>query len=70
MYNVHTIFIGYNTVMPKLGGQRATGPPNIWQISWPYSNRGGQIIPTYYYWPPQSLSPSGTTAVVILNDLK
>ena len=36
-------------------------PPNIWKISKPYSNRGGQIIPTYYYWHPQCFSPSGIT---------
>ena len=46
------------------GARGATGPPNIWQISKPYSNRGGQIIPTYYYWHPQSVSPSGITAGV------
>ena len=26
--------------------------PNIWQISQPFSSRGGQIIPTYYCWHP------------------
>ena len=41
--------------------------PNIWQISQPYSSRGGQIliIPTFYYWHPQCFSPSGITVVSI-----
>ena len=43
------------------GARGATGPPNIWQISYPYLNRGGQIIPTYHYWPLQCFSPSGST---------
>ena len=44
------------------GARRATAPPpNIWQISQPFSNRGGQIIPTYYYWHPQCFSPSSIT---------
>ena len=48
------------------GGQRGhwSPPPNIWQISQPFSNRGRQIIPTYYYWHPQCFSPSGITAYV------
>ena len=46
-------------MVPEPGG--ATGPPNIWQLSKPYLNRGGQIIPTYYYWPPQCFLPSGIT---------
>ena len=33
-------------------------PQYIWQISQPFSNWGGQIIPTYYYWHPQCFSPS------------
>ena len=38
----------------------ATAPPI--SILGPYSNRGGQIIPTYYYWPPpQSFLASGIT---------
>ena len=48
-------------VMPELGGPGgATG--NIQQISSPYSNRRGQIIPNYHYWHPQCFSPSGITA--------
>ena len=49
------------------GGREATGPPNIWQISQPYSNRGGQIVPTYYYWPPQCFSPSGITGKYLVD---
>ena len=41
--------------------------PNIWQISYPYSNQGGQVIPIYYYWHPQCFSPSGITEVVFIN---
>ena len=29
----------------------------------PIPTGGGQIIPTYYYWPPQSFSPSGITRI-------
>ena len=47
------------------GARGATGPPNIWQFSCnPIQTGGGQIIPTYYYWPPQFFSPSGITAAV------
>ena len=46
----------------RTGGARgATGPPNIWQVSQPFYNQGGQIIPTYYYWHIQCLLPSGIT---------
>ena len=37
------------------------GLPNVWQISQPFSNQGGHIIPKYYYWHPQRFSPSGIT---------
>ena len=46
------------------GGQGGHWPPNIWQISKPYSNGGVQIIPAYYYWHPQYFSPSGITVKV------
>ena len=53
-------------VMPELVGPGgAIGPPNIWQIRYPYSNRGGQIIPTYHYWHPQCFSPSGITVIYL-----
>ena len=38
----------HGTVMPESRGGH--WPPNIWQISQPFSNWGGQIIPTYYYY--------------------
>ena len=41
----------FTSAMPEPGGPGGQGghwPPNIWQISLPYSNRGGRIIPTYY----------------------
>ena len=44
------------------GARGATGPPNIWQISKPYSNWGRAEHPTCYYWPPKLFSPSGITA--------
>ena len=30
-------------------------------VNQPYLNWGGQIIPTYHYWPPQCFSPSSIT---------
>ena len=38
--------------MPELGGPGLT-----------LFEPGRQIIPTYYYWPPQCFSPSGITVV-------
>ena len=41
-------------------------PPSIFSRSDnPIPTRGAQIIPTYYYWPHQILSPSNITAVDI-----
>ena len=32
----------------------------------PIPTGGGQIIPTYYHWPPESFSPSSITVVLQL----
>ena len=51
-------------MMPEPGGGGAGGPLsplNIWQTSNPIPTGGGQIIPTYYYWHPQTFSPSDIT---------
>ena len=37
------------------------GPPIFGRSVNPIPTGGGQIIPTYYYWPPQSFSPSDIT---------
>jgi hypothetical protein len=46
------------------GAGGATGPPIFGRSVNPIQTGGGQIIPTYYYWPPQFFSPSGITAAV------
>ena len=36
-------------VEPEVPGvPLSTGTPIIWQICWPYSNQGGQILPTFF----------------------
>ena len=55
----------HGTVMPEPGVPGGVAlAPHIWQISQPFSNQGGQIIPTYYYWHPQCFSPSGITGSI------
>ena len=51
--------------MPELGGGAGEplAPPIFGRSVNPIPTGGGQIIPTYYYWPPQSFSPSGITAL-------
>ena len=44
------------------GGATGLPPQYLADQLKPYSNRGGQIIPTYYYWHPQCFSPSVITA--------
>ena len=47
------------SVVPEPGGPLA--PPIFGRSVNPIPTGGGQIIPTYYYWPPQCFSPSGST---------
>ena len=47
------------SVMPELGGQGVPPPPQYLADQLTLFNQGGQIIPTYYSWHPQSFSPSG-----------
>jgi hypothetical protein len=50
-------------VVPEPGGPGGPlAPPIFGRSVNPIPTGGGQIIPTYYYWPPQSFSPSGITA--------
>ena len=44
------------------GARGALAPPIFGSSVNPIPTGGGQIIPTYYYWPPQIFSPSGITA--------
>ena len=50
----------------KTGPSQARGPggghvpPTFWQISEPYLNHGGYIIPTQYYVPPPGFSDLAT----------
>ena len=47
-------------------GQWDNCPPPIFGSSVnPIPTGGGQIIPTYYYWPPKIFSPSGITALLL-----
>ena len=47
--------------MPEPGGPGA--PPIFGRSVNPIQTGGGQIIPTYCYWPPQCFSPSGITDI-------
>ena len=49
-------------MVPEPGGPGGPlAPPIFGRSVNPIWTGGGQIIPTYYYWPPQYFSPSGIT---------
>ena len=51
------------TVMPEpaRGAGGSLAPTIFGRLVNPIPTRGEQIIPTYYYWPPECFSPSGIT---------
>ena len=52
------------TVVPEPGGPGGPlAPPIFGRSVNPIRTGGGQIIPTYYYWPLQCFSPSGITVL-------